>query len=115
MKVAIRIEAALQPAEIAAAVDRWLQARAPGPAALLYESGLPLAATWPWPPNIEVAALAAGCPCCTGGTVLRATLVRVLRQLKPASVLLLMAREEHAARLRSQVESAELGHGLRLI
>jgi hypothetical protein len=114
MTIAIRIEAAAQPAAIAAAVGRWLAARGPGPAAVLYESGLPLGALPPWPQGIEVAALSAGCPCCTGGPVLRATLVRVLRRLKPWSVLLLIAHEGHARRLRSQVESAELGRSLRL-
>jgi hypothetical protein len=112
VNVAIRIQAARAPDAVQAAVRAWLAERGPGPAAVLHEAGLavpPLAA------GVEAVPLLSGCPCCSGGPVLRAALVRVARRLQPSSLLVLLAQEEHADRLRRQVESGELGAGLRLL
>jgi hypothetical protein len=113
VQVALRIEAVSDPAAVQAAVGDWLRLREDdSPAAVLFEAGLPAPIA---PSSVQVIGLTPGCPCCSGAVALRVTLVRLLRSLRPASVLLLLAGPDHCERLRSQVRSGELGVGLRLI
>jgi len=43
--------------------------------------------------------LAAGCVCCVGSVPLRVTLTRVLREHRPARLLLLLASDQHLERV----------------
>lgn len=43
--------------------------------------------------------LVAGCVCCVGEVPLRVTLTRVLREHRPAQLLLVLASDEHLARV----------------
>jgi hypothetical protein len=53
--------------------------------------------------------VAAGCLCCVGLVPLRVTLTRLLRTVRPRSLLLLVATDDHLPRLRALLVAGELG------
>jgi hypothetical protein len=53
--------------------------------------------------------VAAGCLCCVGLVPLRVTLTRLLRTVRPRSLLLLVATDDHLPRLHALLVAGELG------
>ena len=61
------------------------------------------------PADVSVVRLAAGCVCCLGLVPLRVSLTRLLRSVRPQSLLLIVASDEHLPRLRALLASGDLG------
>lgn len=84
----------------------WLAGAPPAPHAVIVEGALfGLDA----PEDVSVVRLAAGCVCCLGLVPLRVNLVRLLRNVRPRSLLLVVASDEHLPRLRALLASGEVG------
>lgn len=85
-----------------ALLDAWLRATpaVAGVRAVLAEGAwLSLRA----PQDVPLVRLPAGCVCCVGAVTLRVALTRLLREARPAQVLLLAAQAEHLDRLPAQL------------
>lgn len=93
-----------------AALDAWLDARRRGadesPAAVLAEGAF---FDLRVPEGIALLRLAPGCACCVGQLPLRVGLTRLLRERRPASVLLLIATDEHRERIEKMLREGALG------
>jgi hypothetical protein len=112
--VAARARLTLQVAAGAEAQQRALDAWAAcstAPRIALVEAGLHELAA---PADTLVERLPAGCVCCVGNVVLRVALTRLLRQHRPASVLLLIAANTHRERVERILSSAPLDAALTL-
>jgi hypothetical protein len=106
----LTLQVAAGAAEQQRALDAW-SARSAAPRAVLVEAGLqPLDA----PADTAVERLPAGCVCCIGSVVLRVALTRLLRQRRPASVLLLIAANTHRDRVERLLTSPPLDKALTL-
>lgn len=93
------------------AIDAWC-ATAPAPRAVLVEGGLtPLAV----PADTDLQRLPSGCVCCVGAVVLRVTLTRQLRRVRPAAALLLLADDAHLSRIAAQLAEAPLAAAVHAI
>jgi hypothetical protein len=96
-----------------AAIDAWLGG-SPGDgrtgAAILAEGALHELDV---PPQVPLVRLAAGCVCCVGLVPLRVSLTRLVRASRPRRLLVLIATDEHAARVRRLLAGDGLGFDLR--
>ena len=92
------------------ALDAWT-ADAATPRVALVEAGLHELDA---PPATVVERLPAGCVCCVGNVVMRVALTRLLRQHRPASVLLLIAENTHRERVERMLTSGPLADVLTL-
>jgi hypothetical protein len=103
-----RVRAAPTAEQRDAAIDAWLRETATqdGARVVLVEGQL---FDRDGPAGVPLVGLGAGCPCCTGLVVLRVTLGRTLRKMRPGHLLLLPARADHVSRLRHMLASGELG------
>jgi hypothetical protein len=103
-----QVRAAPTAAERDAAIDAWVRETATqeGARVVLVEGQL---FSGDGPDGVPLVGLGAGCPCCAGLVVLRVTLGRTLRTMRPGHLLLLLARAEHLSRLRHMLASGELG------
>lgn len=63
--------------------------------------------------KLEVARIAAGCPCCAGNLVLRVTLNRMLRH-RPQRIFIALGSEEHLPALRAFLSHPPYENLLRL-
>ena len=90
------------------AIDAWLNATQPGAdarrAVLAQGAFFELAV----PHEVALERLAAGCVCCIGLLPLQVTLTRVLRTLRPGSVLLLLTDASHLERVHALIASGKL-------
>ncbi|MFN7570566.1 MAG: hypothetical protein ACK5TK_03775 [Betaproteobacteria bacterium] len=93
-----------------AALDAWLDARRQAadesPAAVVAEGAFFDLAL---PDGIALLRLAPGCACCVGQLPLRVGLMRLLRERRPQSVLLLIASDEHRQRIEEMLREGALG------
>jgi len=64
------------------------------------------------PPQVALERLAGGCVCCIGLLPLQVTLTRLLRNRRPASILLLLSDASHLERVHALVASGKLGVSL---
>lgn len=92
-----------------AVMNRWLAGDRAAPRAVLTDSRQTLAV----PPQIAFARLSTGCPCCAGQVHFRVALIRLLREHRPRSVLLLLNDDQHIARVRALLADGTLGVSLR--
>jgi hypothetical protein len=88
------------------ALDAWLANPQPAPRAVIAEGALFGVDA---PADVSVVRLAAGCVCCLGLVPLRVSLTRLLRSVRPRSLLLIVASDEHLPRLRALLASGDLG------
>jgi hypothetical protein len=88
------------------ALDAWLASPHSAPRAVMAEGALFGVDA---PADVSVVRLAAGCVCCLGLVPLRVSLTRLLRSVRPRSLLLIVASDEHLPRLRSLLASGDLG------
>lgn len=52
-----------------------------------------------------------GCACCVGNLALNVTLARLLRRVRPACIVVVVANPEHLPRMRALLQSAQYdGH-----
>ena len=93
------------------ALDAWA-AVAPAPRAALVEGAFDDLQA---PSDTVVERLAAGCVCCVGNVPMRVVLTRLLRQHRPASVLLLIAATTHRERVERMLTSAPLDQAVQLV
>ena len=93
------------------ALDAWATT-APAPRAALVEGGFHDLES---PPETTVARLAPGCVCCVGSVPMRVALTRLLRQQRPASVLLLIAANTHRERVERMLTSAPLDAAVEIV
>jgi hypothetical protein len=104
VRVSLRRAAGAQARQ--AVLDSWLATVPAAPRAVIAEGAfVDLAA----PDDVTVARVAAGCVCCVGLVPLRVTLTRLLRTVRPRSLLLLVATDDHLPRLRAMLVAGELG------
>jgi hypothetical protein len=89
-----------------AVLDDWLATAPEAPRAVIAEGAF---ADLVAPEDVAVARVAAGCVCCVGLVPLRVTLTRLLRTVRPRSLLLLVATDDHLPRLRALLDAGELG------
>jgi hypothetical protein len=87
-----------------AVLDAWLTAAPAAPRAVIAEGAL-----WPLRAGDAELVQLAACPCCLGSVPLRVTLTRLLRQVRPRTLLVLLASPEHLPRLRQQIEEGSFG------
>jgi hypothetical protein len=104
VRVSLRRAAGAQARQ--AALDGWLAAMPAAPRAVIAEGAFADLAA---PDDVTVARVAAGCVCCVGLVPLRVTLARLLRTVRPHSLLLLVAADDHLPRLRALLAAGELG------
>jgi len=64
------------------------------------------------PPNVTLERLAAGCVCCVGLLPMQVTLTRLVRSVRPHSVLLLVSNAAHLERVRSLLAGGRFGVSL---
>ncbi|MGV3656246.1 MAG: GTPase [Noviherbaspirillum sp.] len=102
-------DAAAREAAIAATLD-------PGsPTAVILE-GLPAPASGPHllpSPQLRIARIAPGCPCCSGNLTMRVTLNRILRH-PPDRLYIGLASSAHLHEVRGFLESAPYDRHIRL-
>jgi G3E family GTPase len=67
------------------------------------------------PEQVPVVRLAPGCVCCVGQTPLRVALLRLLRERRPQSVLLLLSTAGHRGRVRDMLARGALGEVFDLV
>jgi hypothetical protein len=87
-------------------IDAWLQAHAGQRRAILLEG---LFAPVEVPADVPLERLAGGCVCCLGQVPLRVALVRLVRALRPETLLLVLAGGDHAARVKALLADGSLG------
>ncbi len=104
VRVSLRRAAGAQARQ--AVLDGWLATAPAAPRAVIAEGAL---ADLVAPDDVTVARVAAGCVCCVGLVPLRVTLTRLLRTVRPRSLLLLVATDDHLPRLRALLVAGELG------
>jgi hypothetical protein len=104
VRVSLRRAAGAQARQ--AALDSWLAAVPAAPRAVIAEGAFADLAA---PDDVTVARVAAGCVCCVGLVPLRVTLTRLLRTVRPRSLLLLVVTDDHLPRLRALLAAGELG------
>jgi hypothetical protein len=104
--VRISLRRAAGPQARQAALDGWLASGPAAPRAVIAEG---VFADLAAPDDVTVARVAAGCVCCVGLVPLRVTLTRLLRTIRPRSLLLLVTADDHLPRLRALLAAGELG------
>jgi hypothetical protein len=108
VRLAVRVASGQTAQQVA--IDAWLAERAganPGARLAVLAEGAFFALVVP--PQVALERLAAGCVCCVGLLPLQVTLVRLLRTMRPESVLLLLADAAHIDRVHALVASGKLG------
>jgi len=88
------------------ALTAWLEQAPAAPRAVIVEGAL---FAFDAAADVSVVRLAAGCVCCLGLVPLRVSLTRLLRSVRPRSLLLIVASDEHLPRLRALLASGDLG------
>jgi hypothetical protein len=101
-------------AEQQAAIESWLQERQSD---ATVASRLAVIAEGAFfeltvPPNVTLERLAPGCVCCVGLLPMQVTLTRMLRTVRPHSVLLLVSNAAHLERVRSLLAGDQFGVSL---
>lgn len=118
-RVVVTIRAARGAAAQQAALRDWLVTQAdlscrhrePPVAAVIAEGVFTALSA---PAGVVIEQIATGCVCCVGQIALRVTLTRVLRQHRPAKLLLLLASGEHSDRVRRMLQEDQFATVLRL-
>jgi hypothetical protein len=88
-----------------AVLERWLAGDPPAPRAVVTDGQQPLDV----PPMIAFARLSVGCSCCTGQLPFKVGLLRLLRERRPRSLLMLVNDVEHLSRVRALLADGTLG------
>jgi hypothetical protein len=87
-------------------VDNWMMASPRSRPAVVVEGAL---GSLELPPGVPLTRLGGGCVCCMGQVPLRVGLTRMVRSVRPDTVLLVLAHGEHLARVRALLADGSLG------
>jgi len=102
----MRASVVVGDSDVQRSVNAWLAANPAGRRAVVVEGAFSVLEV---PVDVPQTRLGAGCVCCLGQVPLRVGVTRMVRSVRPDSVLLVLSHGEHLARVRALLTDGSLG------